>query len=131
RRVDRYASPLVNGKRRISCRSSRPTPAARNRRPHVCLRSCTRTRLNPSGAVLPNPSWYRAAARRRAAFQPELFRRVKRWLDPKGISPTNQSVRGRNEHQSFAAALLALTVQLVDSSVLFARDAPTILDSHG
>src|SRR5438270_10082127 len=57
---------------RMSCRSSKPTPAARNRRPQVCLRSCTRTRLNPSGAARPNSSWYRAAARRRAAFQPTL-----------------------------------------------------------
>src|SRR5882762_10230513 len=40
---------------RMSCRSSKPTPAARNRRPHVCLRSCTRTRLNPSAQPAPAP----------------------------------------------------------------------------
>jgi len=47
------------------CRSSKPH-SRRNRRPHVCLRSCTRTRLNPSGQparLLLVP----AAARRRAA----------------------------------------------------------------
>lgn len=31
-----------------SCRSSSDTPAARSLRPNVCLRSCTRTRVNPA-----------------------------------------------------------------------------------
>src|SRR6267378_5495209 len=86
---------------RMSCRSSKPTPAARNRRPHVCLRSCTRTRLNPSGAARPSSSWYRAAARRRAAFQPELFRRVKRWRRHDRVQPaltTSSAGTGRRVH---------------------------------
>src|SRR2546430_211342 len=33
------------------------TPVARNRRPHVCFKSCTRTRLKPSCAGRPSSCW--------------------------------------------------------------------------
>ena len=44
---------------RIACRVSWATPAARNRRPTVCRRSCTCSVLKPSGGGSPNLPGFR------------------------------------------------------------------------